>query len=250
MSPAWHGGRSDAFATACAEAAGPRRWWASSTAAAAAAPRGARRARPPPPLGSACDLVARRPLLAGDLGVSAAAAHPLKEVPAEAMGDALARRKLGMRLRERPPARGAGVAALAPREVGQAPRQRQVAYPHPRAVLDIERGAPSSFTPSPRSPQDRRGGCGIPASAAPPGSAIHDHAEPCEGSRCLLLGPQPRSFSKIRILTSAWARAGASGGRLKTWRSPHASGPRHVKHVLRLTRPARHGVVSRDMLGS
>jgi hypothetical protein len=33
------------------------------------------------------DLVARRPLVAGDLGVRAAAAQPLEEMPAEARGD-------------------------------------------------------------------------------------------------------------------------------------------------------------------
>jgi hypothetical protein len=90
------------------------------------------------------DLVARRPLVAGDLGVRAAAAHPLEEMPAEATGHALARRKLGLRLRERPPAAGAAVAALAPHQVGHAPRQRQVTHPHPRAVPDVERGAPAA----------------------------------------------------------------------------------------------------------
>ena len=70
-----------------------------------------------------------------------AAAHPLEQTPPEAPRDALARRQLGMGLRERPPARGAAIAALAPHQMGHAPGDRQVAHPHPRAVLDLERRA-------------------------------------------------------------------------------------------------------------
>jgi hypothetical protein len=50
------------------------------------------------------DLIARGVLLARDLGVGGAAAHPLDPATAEARGDALARRQLAMTLGERAPA--------------------------------------------------------------------------------------------------------------------------------------------------
>jgi hypothetical protein len=49
-----------------------------------------------------------------------------------------------MRLPERPPARGASIAALAPHKIGDAPGDRQVAHPHPGAILDTERRAPAA----------------------------------------------------------------------------------------------------------
>lgn len=89
------------------------------------------------------DLVAARALLARHLGVRRPAAHPLQQAPPEASRDPLALGQLGVRLAERPPTTPAAVAPLAPHQIGHAPSERQIADAHPRAVLDVERGAPT-----------------------------------------------------------------------------------------------------------
>jgi hypothetical protein len=89
------------------------------------------------------DLVARRALTARHLGMGGAAAHPLEQAPAEAPRHALARRQLGMGLGERPPAAPAAVAALAPHQIRHSAGDRQVAHPHHRAVLDVNRRTPA-----------------------------------------------------------------------------------------------------------
>ena len=89
-------------------------------------------------------LVARRVLLRGDLGVRAARAHALEQPLAKAPRNPLAWRQLRVGLGVGPPARPTLEAALAPHEIGLPPRQRQVAHAHPRALLDLERGAPAA----------------------------------------------------------------------------------------------------------
>jgi hypothetical protein len=87
------------------------------------------------------DLVARRALPARHLGVRRAAAHPLEHAPPEAPRHALARRQLRVRLGERPPTLPAAVAALAPHQMRHAARDRPVAHPHHRTLLDLQRRA-------------------------------------------------------------------------------------------------------------
>jgi hypothetical protein len=86
--------------------------------------RASRRAASSIPPGSegAGELVARRALTAGHLGVRGAAPHPLEQAPPQAPRHPLARRQLGVGLGERPPAAPAAVAALAPHQIRDAPR--------------------------------------------------------------------------------------------------------------------------------
>jgi hypothetical protein len=135
--------------------------------------------------------------------VSAAAAHALEEVLAEATGDALARRKLGVRLRERPPAPGAAVAALAPHQVGHAPRQRQVAHAHPGAILDVDRAAPAArATPGERDQLDLE-----VEPVAPLDNALHLKALETDEAAKVILHPllllAPRSMTTQSLVRAA-----------------------------------------------
>jgi hypothetical protein len=90
------------------------------------------------------DLVARGGFLARHLCVGGTPADAREQPPAKAPRDPLARRQLRVLLGERPAARPAQEAALAPHQIGPAARQRQVAHPHPRALLHLERAPPAA----------------------------------------------------------------------------------------------------------
>jgi hypothetical protein len=89
------------------------------------------------------DLVAARALTARHLRVGGTNAYPLEQAPPETPRHALARRQLRVRLGERPPTPPAAVAPLTPHQMGHASRDRQVAHPHPRSLLDLQRRAPA-----------------------------------------------------------------------------------------------------------
>lgn len=91
-------------------------------------------------------MVARGAFLPRDLRMRASAATALKQSRPEARTDTLARRQLRMRLGERPLAPLAAKAPLAPAQDRRAARQRQIANPHDRSVLDRQRRSPAPPT--------------------------------------------------------------------------------------------------------
>jgi len=84
------------------------------------------------------DLIAGGVLLVRDLGVRGAPDDSLGQPRAEASRHALTRRQPLVGLGERACAVGPPAAALAPHQ--PRPGDRQVAHPHPRALLDAHRG--------------------------------------------------------------------------------------------------------------
>jgi hypothetical protein len=87
------------------------------------------------------DLIAAGLLLAGNLGMGAAAMHTFQQPPTEARGDALTGRQLGMRLGERASAALAVVAPFAPDQKRRPTRNGQIADAHPRAISSTSRSS-------------------------------------------------------------------------------------------------------------
>jgi hypothetical protein len=110
-----------------------------------------------------------------------------------------------MRLGERAPTALAAVAALSPAQPDRLAGDRQIAHSDHRALLDVEGAAPAARAACGSRHQldlevelvatldeglhleavqaDEAANVALHPAAVPPGSAIHDHAEPCEGSR-------------------------------------------------------------------